>query len=158
MGQAGIMGRYPVHFHAMMWTKNVQLTSCSIHDTFQRALSVHGESSSHHITSAHHITSHHTIIISSHITHRDNLSESYGILVKDNVAFNVNGHMWFLEDGGETGTTFDHNLGIKANPVGSETNRQLLPSDNRPAIFWIVNPNNTWINNAAVGGRVYDVI
>ncbi|PRP82932.1 hypothetical protein PROFUN_06709 [Planoprotostelium fungivorum] len=119
MGQAGIMGRYPVHFHAMMWTKNVQLTSCSIHDTFQRALSVH---------------------------------ESYGILVKDNVAFNVNGHMWFLEDGGETGTTFDHNLGIKANPVGSETNRQLLPSDNRPAIFWIVNPNNTWINNAAVGG------
>jgi len=119
MGQQGILGRYPVHFHVMGDTNDVVFSSNSIHDTFQRALSVH---------------------------------ESYNINISDNVAFNVVGHMYFLEDGGEHGTIFQHNLGIRATPIGKETLRQLLPTDNRPAIFWISNPDNTWVDNAAVGG------
>ncbi|PRP77174.1 hypothetical protein PROFUN_14515 [Planoprotostelium fungivorum] len=119
MGQQGILGRYPAHFHVMQDTTDVFFSSNSIHDTFQRAISVH---------------------------------ESYNVKLENNVAFNVKGHMYFLEDGGEHNTLFHHNLGVKADPIGRETGRQLLPTDNRPAIFWITNPDNTWTDNAAVGG------
>jgi hypothetical protein len=73
-------------------------------------------------------------------------------LVKDNVAYNTNGHCYFLEDGGEEYNTFDHNLGINARGVPNlkEDPLQIIPTDSSPSIFWITNPNNTFINNAAV--------
>ena len=74
-----------------------------------------------------------------------------GVLVKDNVAFNTNGHCYFLEDGCEMYNTFDHNLGINAHGVGDwEDPRQIIPTDSSPSMFWITNPMNTWTNNAAV--------
>ena len=68
---------------------------------------------------------------------------SHGLMIYDNVAFDTIGHCYFLEDGGERGNTFDHNLGILAR-VGS-----LIPSDAKPTNFWITNPNNTFTNNVA---------
>lgn len=72
------------------------------------------------------------------------IHNSHGLLVQDNVAYSTIGHCYFLEDGGERGNTFDHNLGIMAY-VGA-----LIPSDEKPSVFWITNPNNTFTNNAAV--------
>lgn len=30
---------------------------------------------------------------------------------------------------------------------------QIIPTDTDPSIFWVTNPDNTFTNNAAVGGR-----
>jgi hypothetical protein len=39
------------------------------------------------------------------------------VTIQDVVAYKTNGHMYFLEDGGEHNNTFDHNLGAVAYPV-----------------------------------------
>jgi len=43
MGQQGVLGRYPVHFHVAMDVSgvNASVTGCSIHNNYQRCLSVH---------------------------------------------------------------------------------------------------------------------
>ena len=69
------------------------------------------------------------------------------LLVENNVAYNIMGHAYFLEDGVETGTIIQDNLGVFVRSASS-----LLNVDVTPATFWIVNPNNTVRRNAAAGG------
>ena len=69
------------------------------------------------------------------------------LLVEKNVAFNIMGHAYFLEDGIEQGNIIQHNLGIFVRGSSS-----LLNVDITPATFWVVNPNNTIRHNAAAGG------
>ncbi|PRP81432.1 hypothetical protein PROFUN_10962 [Planoprotostelium fungivorum] len=42
-GQAGLLGRYPIHFHNMsqVFGQNISVTDCSIHHNYQRCISVH---------------------------------------------------------------------------------------------------------------------
>ncbi len=83
-------------------------------------------------------------------------------LVADNVCYDHIGHGFFLEDGVETGNTFDHNLGLLTRRPNKAN--ALLPSDRLdrgrnssavrgPATFWISNGNNTFTNNAAAGSE-----
>lgn len=44
MGQYGIIGRYPFHWHMLGETKNQYVMDCSIHQTYNRALTIHGTS------------------------------------------------------------------------------------------------------------------
>ena len=69
------------------------------------------------------------------------------LLVENNVAFNIMGHAYFLEDGVETGTIIQDNLGVFVRSASS-----LLNVDVTPATFWIVNPNNIVRRNSAAGG------
>ena len=69
------------------------------------------------------------------------------LLVEKNVAYNVMGHAYFLEDGVEVGTIIQDNLGVFVRGSSS-----LLNVDVTPATFWVVNPNNTVRRNAAAGG------
>ena len=65
--------------------------------------------------------------------------------VRDNVAYDVMGHTYFVEDGTEFYNSFTGNLGIR-----TKTSSALLPSDVKPAVFWTTNPNNFWYDNVAV--------
>ena len=58
------------------------------------------------------------------------------LTIADNVAYNVNGMMFFIEDGNEVHNTFRHNLGVDALP-----HTLLVPADNDAAIFWITYDN-----------------
>ena len=69
------------------------------------------------------------------------------LLVEKNVAYNVLGHAYFLEDGIEQGNIIQDNLGVFVRGSSS-----LLNVDITPATFWSVNPNNTIRRNAAAGG------
>ena len=69
------------------------------------------------------------------------------LLVEKNVAYNILGHAYFLEDGIEQGNIIQDNLGIFVRASSS-----LLNVDITPATFWVVNPNNTIRRNAAAGG------
>jgi cell surface hyaluronidase len=72
--------------------------------------------------------------------------------IKNNAAFDTIGHCYFLEDGAETGNTFEGNLGFMTR--NAATGQALLPSDTGfpgAATFWIENPANTYRNNVAAG-------
>jgi cell surface hyaluronidase len=69
--------------------------------------------------------------------------------VKDNVCYDHAGHGYFLEDGAESGNLIEGNLGLTSRDPGAGI--RLLPSDSRPATFWITNPANTVRNNVAAG-------
>jgi hypothetical protein len=96
MGQKGLLGRYPIHWHGVDNAKATLIDpqnpgagyirgsstsyvrNCSIHHSFNRGITIH----------------------------RTNY-----ITVSDNVLYDVIGHGYFLEDGREIGNVFVHNLG-----------------------------------------------
>ncbi|XP_058854905.1 cell surface hyaluronidase-like [Acipenser ruthenus] len=141
-----ILGSYPVHFHLAGdvdhkggYDPPTYLENLSIHHSFSRCVTVHGTN---------------------------------GLLIKDVVGYDTLGHCFFLEDGVEQRNTLYHNLGLLTKPG------TILPSDRDEAMclrirsnvfgkyrpvpstdcmavstFWIANPNNNLINNAAAGAQ-----
>uniref|UniRef100_A0ABM0MU86 Fibrocystin-L-like n=1 Tax=Saccoglossus kowalevskii TaxID=10224 RepID=A0ABM0MU86_SACKO len=70
----------------------------------------------------------------------------HNLLVEHNVAFDIMGHAYFMEDGIETNNIIQYNLGIFVKASSS-----LLNVDITPAVFWITNPDNIVRHNAAAG-------
>ncbi|XP_054858270.1 cell surface hyaluronidase-like [Eublepharis macularius] len=145
MGQQ-ILGSYPVHFHL---TGDVDekggydppsyLDNLAIHHCFSRCVAIHG---------------------------------AHGLLVKDTIGYDTLGHCFFLEDGTEQRNTFYHNLALltKAGTIlPTDRNEAMclairsnvygdyipIPSTDCMAVssFWIANPNNHLIENAAAGAQ-----
>ncbi|XP_015198406.2 inactive cell surface hyaluronidase CEMIP2-like isoform X3 [Lepisosteus oculatus] len=145
MGQQNL-GSYPVHFHLAGdvdqrggYHPPTSLENLSIHHGFSRCVTVHA---------------------------------THGLLVKDVVAYDTLGHCFFLEDGVEERNTFYHNLGLLTKPgtilptdrdepmclrirKNVFGNYRPVPSTDCMAVstFWIANPNNNLINNAAAGAQ-----
>ncbi len=72
--------------------------------------------------------------------------------VQDNVTYDSVGHCIFLEDGDETGITISGNLLTRVRaPDKQRGETPLLPSDKRPAAFWLTHPANTVTGNVAAG-------
>jgi hypothetical protein len=133
MGQDGVVGSYPVHFHMAFdvdqvgkYTKPAYVKGNSIWKSYNRCVTIHGTS---------------------------------GLLVKDNVAYDHKGHCYFFEDGSEMRNTLDGNLGLSTR-YGNTILTDYDPARctgvlsgfcNGPATYWLTNPNNTLINNVAAG-------
>ena len=75
------------------------------------------------------------------------LHDVANLLVEHNVAYNIKGLTFFLEDGVEMHNTLQYNLA-----VFTRMSNSLLNPDINPASFWIVNPNNKFLHNACAGG------
>lgn len=116
MGQAGVMGRYPFHFHLMGSAPASYLRDSSVHHSANRCVTVHG---------------------------------TLDALVANVVAHDSQGHCFFMEDGVETGNRFYCNLGMGTRKPAD--GKRLLDSDQTPATFWISNPTNDFVGNAAAG-------
>ena len=76
-----------------------------------------------------------------------NVHGTHNVLIQSNVAYDIMGGAFFLEDGVETGNIFEYNLAVMVKQSTSLQN-----DDITPAGFWITNPNNTVRHNTAVGG------
>eukprot|EP00526_Cylindrotheca_closterium_P003088 CAMPEP_0113602820 /NCGR_PEP_ID=MMETSP0017_2-20120614/955_1 /TAXON_ID=2856 /ORGANISM="Cylindrotheca closterium" /LENGTH=1570 /DNA_ID=CAMNT_0000511183 /DNA_START=2723 /DNA_END=7435 /DNA_ORIENTATION=+ /assembly_acc=CAM_ASM_000147 len=86
------------------------------------------------------------------------------VTFEENVAFDITGHCYFIEDGAETGNVFRRNLGsgIKMMPaeraiqLGESSGRTETDGDsngfNGASVFWISNPSNYFYGNVAAGG------
>ena len=74
------------------------------------------------------------------------MHDSNHLLIEANIAYNTRGHAFFTEDGNERFNTFKDNLGMMSNPASSQ-----LAHDVFPSTFWIANPLNNLIGNAAAG-------
>ena len=102
-GQAGRLGRYPIHFHMIGAVKKSYARRNSVHRTFNRAFTIHGV---------------------------------HYLRIQYNVAFNVKGHTYFIEDAIETKNIIEYNLGAL-----TRRGFNLLNTDQTPATFWITNPD-----------------
>ncbi|KAL2091959.1 hypothetical protein ACEWY4_011757 [Coilia grayii] len=146
MGQQQQRGSYPLHFHRCGdvdqrggYSSPTSVDALSIHHSFSRCVTVHATN---------------------------------GLLIRDTVGYDVLGHCFFLEDGIEQRNTFFHNLGLLTRPG------TILPTDRNDTMcqsildkvykgytptpateckavstFWIANPNNNLISNAAAGSQ-----
>lgn len=131
-GQQNVLGAYPFHFHMLGNAPTSYFTDNTVYRSYYRCFTVHGT--------------------------------NYAKILK-NVAFHVDGNCFYLEDGVEEGNTFQNNFAGYIHPIGtpaggfsqdgmtfesSETLTQ--PADAGAAGFYISNPNNDYIGNAASGG------
>jgi len=92
-------------------------------------------------------------LISKNVVHNSNqrgyvMHGTHNVQVVDNVAYEVFGHCFFTEDGIESGNRFEHNLGANIRKVSHVLDGA---NDDEPAVFWITNPQNHWIENVAAG-------
>uniref|UniRef100_A0A8C9SSW2 hyaluronoglucosaminidase n=1 Tax=Scleropages formosus TaxID=113540 RepID=A0A8C9SSW2_SCLFO len=97
---------------------------------------------------------------------------THGLLIKDVIGYDTLGHCFFLEDGIEQRNTFFHNLGLVTKPgtiLPTDRNETMctsirnkvygnyvpVPGTECKAVstFWIANPNNNLISNAAAGSQ-----
>ncbi|KAL7836298.1 hypothetical protein AOLI_G00275820 [Acnodon oligacanthus] len=146
MGQQAVRGSYPIHFHLCGdvdqrggYNQPTYLDSLSIHHSFSRCVTIHATN---------------------------------GLLVRDTVGYDALGHCFFLEDGIEQRNTFFHNLGLVTKPgtilptdrndtmcteIRDRVYKGYVPSPatecKAVSTFWIANPNNNLINNAAAGSQ-----
>jgi len=94
-------------------------------------------------------------VVSKNVVHHSNqrgyvVHGSHNIHYKNNVAYEVFGHCFMIEDGIESGNFFDHNLamGIRkpSIPLYGE-------NDDEASAFWISNPKNRFVGNVAAGSE-----
>lgn len=137
MGWKGVLGRYPIHFHMLGDASGNYVRSSSIHECFNRALTIHGTN---------------------------------GVLVRDVVAFDSWGHLFYFESGTEVGNTLEHNLGLVTRvPTHPEGGKALgdvwsvtgvpyfVSSDKKPAVYWITNTDNSIRYNVAAGSAAHGI-
>jgi len=139
MGQDGVVGSYPVHFHMAFdvdsvgkYTKPTYVKNNAIWKSFNRCVTIHGTS---------------------------------GLLVQGNVAYDNLGHCYFFEDGSEQRNTLDRNLGLSTkygNSILSDYDParctgELAGFCKGPATYWITNPNNILTNNVAAGSVQFGI-
>jgi len=125
MGQKAKLGKYPWHWHLLHeFGKGQYIKNSSIHQSFNRAITIHGTS----------YTTLDNNFIYDHIGHGvflEDGTERFNV-IKNNVALLTKKPIK-----GEEVTPSDNQL----NEVQNRT----------PATYWITNPNNTFQNNVAAG-------
>ncbi|MBC8160043.1 MAG: hypothetical protein H7Z42_02400 [Roseiflexaceae bacterium] len=74
-----------------------------------------------------------------------------GVLIQNNICYDIVGHAMFLEDGVEQRNTFDHNLVLKVrNPAeGQELLKHESGGTAGSSGYWLTHPNNAFRNNVA---------
>jgi G8 domain len=136
MGQAGRVGRYPIHWHLLSYDAAGRelgdatghgVTRSSIWNSRQRCIVIHGTN---------------------------------GVEVRDNICYDIKGHAIFLEDAVERRNLIEGNLVLR---VRSPADNLLVARHEQRATgggcggaasaFWLTNPDNTVRNNAAADAQ-----
>lgn len=147
MGQNMHLARYPIHWHIGGDGKGQYIKNASIHDTFNRCVTVHGTNNLRIENNVTYNTVGHCFFMEDGIEHGNEFVRNLAIQVKchptlDCVPMN-------LAANGERDASYaDRAAFTKASFHGGHT---LLPSDNTVAAFWITNPDNSYVDNVAAG-------
>eukprot|EP00941_MAST-03F_sp_MAST-3F-sp1_P003352 g3352.t1 len=75
---------------------------------------------------------------------------TFNLQIERNVAYNIMGHAFFVEDGVEQDNIFKENVAMLIHRSFS-----LLNTDQTPACFWITNANNKFVGNRAAGSHTF---
>jgi cell migration-inducing and hyaluronan-binding protein len=146
MGQNLTLARYPIHWHLIGDAKGQYIRNASIHDTFNRCVTVHGTNNLQVENNVTYNTVGHCFFLEDGIETGNQFVRNLGIQTKCHTSKPCVPTR--LAAAGES-ADFDNRQAVRAN--GQASKDVLLPSDNTVATFWITNPDNTFRDNVAAG-------
>ena len=147
MGQHLTLARYPIHWHLVGDAKGQYIKNASIHDTYNRCVTVHGTNDLRVENNVTYNTVGHCFFLEDGIEHGNEFVRNLAIQTKCHTSKPC--APTNLAPNGENSFTNENRAAYRAASFsGKDT---LLPSDNTVACFWITNPDNTFIDNVAAG-------
>src|ERR1044071_2169544 len=148
MGQHMTLARYPIHWHLVGEAKGQYIKNASIHDTYNRCVTVHGTNDLRIENNVTYNTVGHCFFMEEGIEHGNEFVHNLAIQIKchtSKACAPTN-----LAANGENAESNPLNRGTyRAASMSSKDT--LLPSDNTVAAYWITNPDNTFVDNVAAG-------
>ena len=144
MGQNLELARYPIHWHlvgdggAGQYVRN-----SSIHDTYNRCVTVHG-------TNDLRVENNVTYNTVGHCFFMEDGIESGNEYIR-NLAIQTKCHTSLPCDPTNLGPFGASPDGLNFKTTGQDSPEILIPSDNTASSFWITNPENTYRDNVAAG-------
>jgi hypothetical protein len=147
MGQNMHLARYPVHWHILGEGKGQYIKNASIHDTYNRCVTVHGTNNLRVENNVTYNTVGHCFFLEDGVEHGNEFIKNLAIQTKchptlDCVPTN-------LAANGERDSNYANRQAYSE--MSFHSRNTLLPSDNTVASFWITNPDNSFIDNVAAG-------
>lgn len=132
MGQAGKMARYPFHWHLAKDVSGQFIKNSSIHESFQRCITVHG---------THKATVHNNVCYSHH---------GHGIFLEDGNEVNnrITSNLLIKSMTAIPGRALLESDHLRPNGTSSQF-RRFVP----PAAYWVSHPTNYVVGNVSVGSQ-----
>jgi hypothetical protein len=139
MGQNLQLARYPIHWHLVGDAKGQYIKNASIHDTYNRCVTVHGTNDLRIENNVTYNTVGHCFFLEDGIEQGNEFVRNLAIQTKCHTSNPC------------VPTTLAASGESIAGKRGQQSKDVLLPSDNTVASYWITNPNNTYRDNVAAG-------
>jgi hypothetical protein len=144
MGQNLELARYPIHWHLVGEGKGQYIRNASIHDTYNRCVTVHGTNNLRIENNVTYNTVGHCFFLEDGIEHGNEFVKNLAIQTKCHTSKPC--EPTNLAAAGEANQERQ-----ATGPRGQQSKEVLLPSDNTVASYWITNPDNTYRDNVAAG-------
>jgi len=146
MGQHLTLARYPIHWHLVGDAKGQYIRNASIHDTYNRCVTVHGTNFLRVENNVTYNTVGHCFFLEDGIEHGNEFVKNLAIQTKCHPTLEC--VPTNLAANGERDATYANRQAYREMSFHGKT---LLPSDNTVAAYWITNPDNSFIDNVAAG-------
>ena len=147
MGQNLTLARYPIHWHLVGDAQGQYIRNSSIHDTYNRCVTVHGTNFVQVENNVTYNTVGHCFFLEDGIEHGNQFVHNLAIQTKCHTSkpcVPTN-----LAASGENDFKYEERQAGRDR--GQHSKDVLLPSDNTVASYWITNPDNTFRDNVAAG-------
>src|SRR6187455_566062 len=147
MGQHLTLARYPIHWHLVGEGKGQYIKNASIHDTYNRCVTVHGTNNLQVENNVTYNNVGHCFFLEDGIETGNQFVKNLAIQTKchptkkcvpSNLAAN-----------GDNDYAYENRMDVRKISFGGKDT--LLPSDNTVSSFWITNPDNVYRDNVAAG-------
>src|ERR1700752_5355045 len=144
MGQHMTLARYPIHWHLVGDAKGQYIKNASIHDTYNRCVTVHGTNDLRVENNVTYNIVGHCFFLEDGIEHGNEFVRNLAIQIKCHPS-----KACVPSNLAPNGERSENRQTVRqASMSGKDT---LLPSDNTVAAYWITNPDNAFIDNVAAG-------
>ena len=140
MGQNLTLARYPIHWHLIGDAQGQYIKNASLHDTYNRCVTVHGTNFLRVENNVTYNTVGHCFFLEDGAEHGNEFVHNLAIQTKCHTS-----KACVPTALGPSGETSTRGTG------GQQSKDVLLPSDNTVASYWITNPDNTFRDNVAAG-------
>ena len=148
MGQNLTLARYPIHWHLVGDAKGQYIRNASIHDTYNRCVTVHGTNFLRVENNVTYNTVGHCFFLEDGAEHGNQFVHNLAIQIKCHTS-KACAPTNLAANGENRGSNSLNRATYRADSMsGKDT---LLPSDNTVTAYWITNPDNVFIDNVAAG-------
>src|SRR5882757_9218662 len=140
MGQNMTLARYPIHWHLIGDAKGQYIKNASLHDTYNRCVTVHGTNFLQVENNVTYNTVGHCFFLEDGIEHGNEFIKNLAIQTKCHTTLEC--VPTNLAANGERGPNYANRQAYRE--MSFHSKNTLLPSDNTVASFWITNPDNSF--------------